>query len=160
LKLKARSIADRAANKVINDMLYSMADQTAGKPAGYFKALKQKQSVLFSMADDVKAAKDTALGTSAQKKGQLWREKVNPYTYLNPKTGALGSGIHATTSKFLDPLNTANKKVQMGFSPAPRTTAPGRAVTAGAAAESLKHQPAPRRPMTTDEYSDENQLRQ
>jgi hypothetical protein len=159
LKLKARQIADRAANKAVNDLLYSMADQSAGKPAGYFKALKQKQSTLFDMADDVKAEKDSVTAGSAQGKGKLLREVISPRSLGHPKTGAIREGAKVVANKLIDPLETANTKVRMAFAPAPRNTAPGRASTVSAAAEGAKG-PAPRRPMTTDEYSDENQLRQ
>jgi len=159
LKLKARSIADRAANKVINDLLYSMADQAGGKPAGYFKALKQKQSTLFSMADDVKAEKDAVTAGSAQGKGKLLRETISPRSAAHPKTGAIREAAKVVAGKFIDPLDTANTKVKLGFSrPAP-STAPGRAATVGAAAESLKHLPAPRR-HPSDVYSDPAQLQQ
>jgi hypothetical protein len=155
LKLKARQIADRAANKAVNDMLYSMADQAAGKPPGYFKALKQKQSVLFSMADDIKAAKDTATAASAQKKGKLLREVISPRAAGHPKTGAIREAASLAAGKLVDPLSTANAKVRKAFSPAPISRA-GTAVTVGAAAESTKG-PAPRR-HPSDEYSDPAQL--
>ena len=147
-KLDASFDADRAANKAINEVLYPLADQAAGKPPGYFKALKQKQSVLSDIRDDVKAAKDTALSSSAQKKGRLLREKINPYSYLNPKHGLLGAGggLHASGTKFADPLAVANKKVDLAFKPpAPRTRLT-KAAKIAAAAESLKH-------LTTDEWA-------
>jgi hypothetical protein len=159
LKLKARVIADRAANGAINDILYSMADKEAGKPAGYFKALKQKQSVLFSMADDVKAFKDSTLASSAQKKGALLRETVKPHAYGHPAGGRIGATVGVVTSKlpFLDPATVANEKVRLAFRPpAPRSNTPGAALTTGAAAESVKP-PAPKR-NPTDEYSDPAQL--
>lgn len=147
LKLKARTIADRAANKVVNDILYSMADQAAGKPTGYFKGLKQKQSTLFNMVDDVKAQKESVTAGSAQKKGKLLRESVSPWSAAHPKTGAVREAAAAAASKFNDPLKTANEKVRRGFSPAPRSTAPGQAVAIGAAAEAEKRHPS-------DVYSD------
>jgi hypothetical protein len=149
LKLKARQIADRAANKAVNDMLYSMADQAGGKPAGYFKALKQKQSILFDIADDVKAEKDSVTAGSAQKKGQLLRETVSPRSAGYPKTGVIREAAKAAAGKYLDPLDIANKKVKMAFKqPAPK--AAGRTATAAAAtAGSL----APRR-HPSDEYAD------
>ena len=152
-KLKARQIADRAANQAINDILYPLADQAAGKPAGYFKSLQQKQSVLFNMADDVKVQKDAVTAGSAQKKGKLLRESISPWSAAHPKTGAVREAAAAAGSRWNDPLKTASEKVSLAFKPpAPRSKAPSRALTVGAGAESIKP-PAPRR-HPSDEYSD------
>ena len=44
LKLKARQIADRAANKAVNDLLYSMADQ-AGREARWLLQRTKTEAV-------------------------------------------------------------------------------------------------------------------
>jgi hypothetical protein len=155
LKLKAGYIADRAANKAINDILYSLADQVGKQPSGYFKDLQKKQSVLFDMADDVKAQKESVQASSAQKKGALMREVVKPHAYAYPGTGTIGAGIGLAASKipYLDPLTIANTKVELAFKGlSPRKTSAAK--VAGVAAAGA---PSPRRTPTTDEWQSPQQ---
>lgn len=115
-KLDADIMADTAMRDSLNDILYSTADQTAGKPNGYFKALKQKQSTLIDLTDDITAHRQRLLETSAQKKGAPISEKAHVYGYAHPTSSHIGSaGTTVTPSRFLDPSKQADKMVQRAF---------------------------------------------
>src|SRR6185369_13934782 len=115
IKLDAELAADQAANESLNGMLYSTADQQAGKPAGYFQDLKRKQSILYDVADNVQKEKDRLIAQSAKSKGALLREKLHIGEYLHPMRASAGATLGASPTKFIDPLATANQKIGMGF---------------------------------------------
>ena len=115
-KLDADIMADSAQRDALNDLLYSTADRTAGKPQGYFRALKQKQSTLIDLTDDITAHKGRLAETSAQKKGAPLLEKTHVYGYAHPTSSSFGSmGSTITPTRFLDPVKQADKMVQAGF---------------------------------------------
>jgi hypothetical protein len=114
-KLNANSMADEAANVAMNDLLYSMADSTGGKPAGYFKALKQNQSKLYDVIDDVAKSKKRLVSEAAQNEGRLFREKASIHTYLHPRKSIAGVTAGVSPGNFSDTLETANRKIGLGF---------------------------------------------
>jgi hypothetical protein len=127
-KIDAAVMADAATEDALKQVLYPTADRAAGKPAGYFHELKQKQAALIDLKDNVVAHREKLMQASAQKRGAPLAEKLHIYAYAHPSSGSLGSaGSTFSPSRFTDPLATANKAVQKGF--------PG---TAGNAARSVR----------------------
>lgn len=125
-------MADTAQRDALNDLLYPLADRTAGKPSGYFKALKQKQSTLTDITSDIAAHRERLVAGSAQKKGAPLLEKTHVYAYGHPTSSSLGSiGSTFTPSRFLDPLAQANRMTRSGFpSTAQKAVNIGRTVVA------------------------------
>lgn len=121
LKLDAEEIADKAANDALKDVLYTRADQTAGKPAGYFRDLKQKQSILTSLGDSVKKAKTSLEKAAAEGKGAPLREKVHVRLYQHP-SGRIGGVGGIPLEVKGSGLKMANKQIERGF---PSTTRKG-----------------------------------
>lgn len=115
-KIDADIMADTAQRDALNDMLYGLADKTSGKPPGYFKALKQKQSILTDLTDDITSHRERLVEGSAQKKGAPLLEKTHVYAYGHPTSSSLGSvGSTFTPSRFMDPAKQADRMVQAGF---------------------------------------------
>ena len=105
--------ADTAAEKALKDMLYSEADRTSAKPAGYFEALKHKQSALIDFTDIVAASKEKLTKSSLESKGAPAWTKLHIRGYAHPS--GVTPGVGMSPASFVDPLEQANKRIQLAF---------------------------------------------
>lgn len=118
IRVDARMAADAEVESELKDILYNMADKSGTKPSGYFKELKQKQSVLIDFEKSIADAQKKLGKASIERKGAPLMEKIHLRTYLHPSSQFTPGGVAGLSpSMFTDPLNQANKAVAKGFNP-------------------------------------------
>lgn len=120
---------DSAINDALRDTVYPQADQLAGKPAGYFEDLKQKQSNLIRLQSLLNRRIDDLTGAQRAQQGAPLGATVRGGVYATSEGaphGYIGNlmGLLRSASKG-GPLSDANKAVQGAFSsggPVSKTT--------------------------------------
>lgn len=113
---------DKAIADTIRDVVYPQMDVAAGKPQGYFRALKQKQGNLMQLSDELnpRNAKSRTASLKAQTaeiQGGSRFSRENMSMHMGG-SGVPRASIYGLTNviRKRNPLAAANKRVRMGFS--------------------------------------------
>ena len=112
LQIKIDREIGNGAREIINPYL----DKAAGKPTGYFAALKRREAALIDLREKVTVEADKLKAQSKQAAGAPWHERSNISTY-GTSSGKPGIALHRLTGLFRakDPYWSASKAVEQGF---------------------------------------------
>jgi hypothetical protein len=107
---------DKVVADTIRDVIYPQMDQAAGRPPGYFRALKQKQGNLMQLDSQLAGRTKELKAQTAEVQGASRFNRENASIHMG------GSGVPRASLyglmnviKKRNPLKSANKRVGMGF---------------------------------------------
>lgn len=108
---------DKVVANTIRDVIYPQMDQAAGRPSGYFRALKQRQGNLMQLSSQLSERTKDLKAQTAEIQGSSRFSRENASIHMGG-SGVPRASIYGLMNviKKRNPLKAANKRVGMGFS--------------------------------------------